>query len=827
MKCCVARRKFLIAGLVLTALATWNSTVVAQIVGIVTNVKNGKPLVGAEVFINKSTSAGSTGIDGRFEIAIPAHGFVDLVLHKEGFQLYRSTMRTQAGRSYNLELSLTPSKRREKNTNRLIQDNYEFGYRKISYLEEGSRQVFRLEQMPADSLRQSIYWEQNRHAIYRGSLRHFLTALAAGSSALEGFEIRSGGKEVDLGDIVQATPQPDYFQFFAEAPLEISHHQDASVSMSAILTKGRNVNFNDEGMLLDEESLIVEGVMADKLLQKLPLDYVPIEGDVEEAYRETLFRFYEKVYVHTDKPYYYQGEPMWFKAYLSYYYPAWRDSLSKVLYVELISPRKEIILEKMLKIENGSAHGDFILPDTLKRGDYYLRAYTNLQRNFGDENLNVKHIPVLGITDKVDPILGEWDSLSNELIRVESEKPTYSTREKIVLKISKQELGAIRNSFSISVTDAQQVVPVNWESNTSNFLKTPIIEISKMGIDFLTERGLRIEGRCTSLVGKSVKAPFALVDLKTKQLYTGNTDENGTFVLYDLEYYDSTSFNFKSLDKKRQISKVTITYRKKPEISINGNNQQITSSLIETQTPQRLISEYEVPEGDLLLDDVVVTSNRLSSVREERPYGQVSDVNIIKEKDINASYGDLNYSLVGKIPGLQLQQGPGGEWDVKIVRSKGLSLNSGGEPLVTINDVPMLGSSAGAIISMVDPNTVKSVEVSKGLNPLYGSQGAYGVIAIYTKDGSNIVNRAEQDVVTMVKLMGYPSPRLFKSPDHSLQNDAIDFRSTLYWNPSMEIQDSETVTFYASDLKGPYRVELVGVNEEGDILKNVFFLSIR
>ncbi|MDI9357310.1 MAG: carboxypeptidase-like regulatory domain-containing protein, partial [Chitinophagaceae bacterium] len=85
----------------------------------------------------------------------------------------------------------------------------------------------------------------------------------------------------------------------------------------------------------------------------------------------------EKVYVHSDKPYYYQGEPMWFKIYVNYKSPEIRDQQSKTLYVEFFSPQKKIIMERVYPIKDGMSFGNWVIPDTLGSGNYYLRVYTN------------------------------------------------------------------------------------------------------------------------------------------------------------------------------------------------------------------------------------------------------------------------------------------------------------------------------------------------------------------------------------------------------------------------------------------------------------------
>lgn len=91
----------------------------------------------------------------------------------------------------------------------------------------------------------------------------------------------------------------------------------------------------------------------------------------------------EKVYLHFDKPLYAVGETMWFKAYLTEAYTHTPDTLSKVLYVDLIDEQAgKLLYQKRLKVENGLSQGQFDLPDSLTAGSVKIRAYTNWMRNF-------------------------------------------------------------------------------------------------------------------------------------------------------------------------------------------------------------------------------------------------------------------------------------------------------------------------------------------------------------------------------------------------------------------------------------------------------------
>ena len=102
----------------------------------------------------------------------------------------------------------------------------------------------------------------------------------------------------------------------------------------------------------------------------------------------------EKVYLHFDNTGYFKGDAIWFKAYIVTAENTAPTILSKVLYVELLTPEGNIVETKKLKIENGQAHGGFILEDMLFAGYYQVRAYTNCMLNFGEEVVFSRVFPV-------------------------------------------------------------------------------------------------------------------------------------------------------------------------------------------------------------------------------------------------------------------------------------------------------------------------------------------------------------------------------------------------------------------------------------------------
>lgn len=110
----------------------------------------------------------------------------------------------------------------------------------------------------------------------------------------------------------------------------------------------------------------------------------------------------EKTYLHTDRSIYFVGEDLWYKA---YNVNAYNNSLfdnSNILYVELIAPDSKIIARKKTNLEMGLGNGDFQLADSLgvKSGHYQLRAYTNWNRNFGDDFVFKKDIEIINVFEE-------------------------------------------------------------------------------------------------------------------------------------------------------------------------------------------------------------------------------------------------------------------------------------------------------------------------------------------------------------------------------------------------------------------------------------------
>lgn len=123
----------------------------------------------------------------------------------------------------------------------------------------------------------------------------------------------------------------------------------------------------------------------------------------------------EKVYIHFDKPSYFTGDSIWFKAYVTDANSLLPDTISNLLYVELINDEYSVITKKIIRINNGSGCEVFGLADTIHTGNYFVRAYTNWMRNYPSAYFFVKNIKIYNRPDNANHVGPKyfWDISKN------------------------------------------------------------------------------------------------------------------------------------------------------------------------------------------------------------------------------------------------------------------------------------------------------------------------------------------------------------------------------------------------------------------------------
>ena len=103
----------------------------------------------------------------------------------------------------------------------------------------------------------------------------------------------------------------------------------------------------------------------------------------QDAFGKTIPQ--EKVYVHLDNTYYFQGDTIWFTAYTRQTNTDRPSEVSGVLYVELLNNDGYLVERKLVEMSKGRGNGFFALNNMIQYSGFYeLRAYTRWQLNWGE-----------------------------------------------------------------------------------------------------------------------------------------------------------------------------------------------------------------------------------------------------------------------------------------------------------------------------------------------------------------------------------------------------------------------------------------------------------
>ena len=134
----------------------------------------------------------------------------------------------------------------------------------------------------------------------------------------------------------------------------------------------------------------------------------------------------EKIYVHTDNECYFVGDTLWYKAYVLRADNLKQTDMSRMAYVELLSPDGLVVERQCIVVgKGGYACGQFALTDSLYSGYYELRAYTRWMLNFNvSEREHAKYDRYLFYNNRMcHDFFRDWDGLFSRVI------PVYSKPE--------------------------------------------------------------------------------------------------------------------------------------------------------------------------------------------------------------------------------------------------------------------------------------------------------------------------------------------------------------------------------------------------------------
>ena len=124
----------------------------------------------------------------------------------------------------------------------------------------------------------------------------------------------------------------------------------------------------------------------------------------------------EKLYLHTDKPYYLSGERIWFRAHVVDAATHVPEFSSGSVFVELFDARDSVVFRVKTGVANDLFSGYIPIPDDAPEGDYTIRAYTNRMRNLDEDYFFMKSIHIGDPMSRMVHAQPEFEFLSDKKI---------------------------------------------------------------------------------------------------------------------------------------------------------------------------------------------------------------------------------------------------------------------------------------------------------------------------------------------------------------------------------------------------------------------------
>lgn len=424
--------------------------------------------------------------------------------------------------------------------------------------------------------------------------------------------------------------------------------------------------------------------------------------------------------------------------------------------------------------------------------------------------------------------------------KVQTDKEKYERREKVKLdiRLENEEKSLVKGAFSVSITDNNSVeMDLSGDNIYSNlllvsdlkgFIENPgwyFREKSRKtlrGLDllmlthgwsrfdvkpftskpyipsFFVEKGQFISGRIKNFSGKEAKdAGIVVMNPANNIIRMLESDEKGCFLLDGIDYCDSTTFVIQARNK-RGLAVVDIEMDKETIPQKQSKNLFPDSLLMFNR--DYLFSAAEAGMQVVHLEDVVIEGKRTQSAREEaaRVWADYSMTEKMLGNSVSRTAKDLFRHAMGGI-------------DI-----------SEASPLVVLDG--MCCWDDNYILETIYPDDMKSFDVYKDQKRCsYGSISKSGPAVVITLKPEAMSRRRKG--LAMFSSQGYVPADDYYHPVYDTpekkKTDKMDIRSTLYWNPVLEVDSAghSCVEFYTSDMPSSYYIEVEGVDVSGRIYR--------
>jgi len=561
----------------------------------------------------------------------------------------------------------------------------------------------------------------------------------------------------------------------------------------------------------------------------------------------------EKVYIHLKNKILISGDLLEYKTYLANDEGRIEPKLSTIIYFEIKDVTGQSLISWKSTLTNHSVTGQYLLPNTLPSGLYYLTGYTNRMRIFSQEKLFKSYFLIEKLNQKCPPTLTiqklnfkdsmEYSSNSDSIFESRNsyyldlslENNSFEAGKPIEVKL--QLMGRDQEEtaqLSISVTqktpfdELLQQPSLEQEMTTLEARKDARNKTFSHNSDnenpaekvfqrpYIKESGFSvIKGIITS---DSTRLPFGKQVIylsfadSLSHLSYATTNERGEFTFFIdsmlnnrsliLELYGSgeKTIHWFIDDKqfKQELSNDTV--------SIHLTNEQ--TEFIDMLRKRQLIDQIYFP----------VTKPELKQA-------VAFPVNFYYSPNYTV-YPD-NYELLSNfteiceniIPNVRFKKDHKG-YTISMYLSENQQLVDH-DILVCLNGVPFSNLN---FIAKLSSREIERIEVLNS-TILFGELTFNGIISIFTRNRKISSEQFSSPVFTL-------SNRYYDlahAENKQSENNLPNVNSTIYWNPQMTIQQgsSKSIILGKADIKADYMIQINGYTSKGNPVSITKQITVR
>jgi hypothetical protein len=530
----------------------------------------------------------------------------------------------------------------------------------------------------------------------------------------------------------------------------------------------------------------------------------------------------ESIYLHINNPTILVGESIFYKVYCLNTINHTYSTISKIAYVEIFDANGTSISKQKLLLKDGVAQGDIFIPTSANSGAYKLIGYTNWMMNFSESNMFETDITIINPFQSkiVIPQFSTTPLVKNENgLQINLNKKIYNLREEVKLSINSTIKKTDKGNYSLSVRkindsiENQVISAVRFLSNLKN------TKSLNLNVTTLPEvRGEVISGKITALdVNNTIENKTISLSItgKSFQFKLTNTNKNGEFIFILDELPNKANVTLQVADDSRKNYTIEVT------------NRTIDYSKFQFKPTQEVSKELKkIIEKRSIANQI---ENAYFSIKKDTIKDQPSNKAFYfpLEKTISLDdytrFSTLKETIIEILPNTFFKE-KNGIYTINLRDKLSNGVDSGYTLVLVdgllIQDVKELFEYNTKNIDKVEYITEKYV---------YGSKIFNGLINFITKE-FNYELKETGDFILKTEIQRPLATKYYYKQNYSdiSKFERIpDYRYQLLWNPSIDLENGKEISFFTSDIKGKFEINIEGFSEDGKPVSSKEYIEVK